>query len=67
MNISCDREKEEDYPDITSSHLVEVIPNSELISLESVSKLLRHDNAVLCFMSCANISKMIDRYKEINK
>ena len=65
MDISCDRERQEDYPEINSSKLVDAIPNSELISLETVDKLKSHHNAVLCFMSCANISKMIDKYKEL--
>ena len=67
MDISCDRERSEDYPDINSQKLVDVIPNSELISLETIEKLKKHSNSVLCFMSCANISKMIDKYKEINR
>lgn len=65
MDICCDRERIEDYPDISSQKLVNVIPNSELISLETIDKLKRHNNSVLCFMSCTNISKMIDKYKEI--
>lgn len=67
MDISCDRENSEDYPDISSSKLVDSINNSELISLETVDKLKEYENSVLCFMSCANISKMIDKYKEIMK
>lgn len=67
MDISCDRENQEDYPEINSQKLVDVIPNAELISLETIDKLNHHNNSVLCFMSCANISKMIDKYKEINK
>lgn len=67
MDISCDRENAADYPDISSSKLVDNINNSELISLETIDKLKEYKNSVLCFMSCANISKMIDKYKEIMK
>ena len=65
MDISCDRERPEDYPNINSQKLVDQIPNSELISLDTINKLDEYDNSVICFMSCANISKMIDKYKEM--
>ena len=65
MEISCDREKASDYPNISSQKLVDSIPNSEMISLETVNKLDNYNNTVICFMSCANISKMIDKYKEM--
>ena len=65
MDIACDRERQEDYPNISSSKLVDEIPNSEMISLETIDKLNNYDNTVICFMSCANISKMIDKYKEM--
>ena len=65
MDIACDREKQEDYPNISSQKLVDSIPNSEMISLETINKLDNYNNTVICFMSCANISKMIDKYKEM--
>ena len=65
MDISCDREKQEDYPNISSEKLVDNIPNSEMISLDTIDKLDSYNNSVICFMSCANISKMIDKYKEM--
>ena len=65
MDISCDREKEEDYPNISSQKLSDNIPNSEMISLDTIDKLDSYNNTVICFMSCANISKMIDKYKEM--
>ena len=65
MDISCDRERAEDYPNISSERLVEKIPNSEMISLDTIDKLDNYHNCVICFMSCANISKMIDKYKDM--
>lgn len=65
MDIKCDRENSEDYPSISSSKLVEYIPNSEMISQDTCNKLLKHQNSVICFMSCANISPMINEYKKI--
>ena len=65
MDIACDREKASDYPNISSQKLVDSIPNSEIISLDTITKLDQYSNSVICFMSCANISKMIDKYKEM--
>lgn len=67
MEISCDREKKEDYPNVSSSKLVEKIPNSEMISLDTINKLKDSDNTVFCFMSCAYISPMIEKAKEMFK
>ena len=67
MEISCDREKKEDYPNVSSSKLVEKIPNSEMISLDTINKLKDSDNTVFCFMSCAYISPMIEKTKEMFK
>ena len=67
MDIKCDREKQEDYPNVSSFNLTKKINNSEMISLETIDKLLKYHNAVLCFMSCANISPMINEYKELLK
>ena len=65
MDISCDREKPSDYPNINSQKLVDNIPNSEMISLDTIDKLDNYNNSVICFMSCANISKMIEKYKDM--
>lgn len=67
MDIKCDRENSKDYPEINSSKLVEKIPNGELLSIETCDKLLEHKNAVICFMSCANISSMINEYRDLLK
>ena len=67
MDIKCDREKSEDYPLISSQKIAEQIPNSEMIDLDSCDKLLKHQNSVICFMSCANISPMINKYRDLLK
>lgn len=67
MDIKSDREKKEDYPNISSTMLIEKIPNAELISIDSIDKLLEYNNTVLCFMSCANISNMVNRYLELKR
>lgn len=65
MDIACDRERQEDYPNISSSKLVDKIPNSEMISLDTIDKLNEYNDSIICFMSCANISKMIEKYKDM--
>ena len=67
MDIHCDRERREDYPNVSSDNLIKQIPNSEKVSLETVDKLLVHKNSVMCFMSCTNIYVILDKYKELLK
>lgn len=67
MDIKCDRENKDDYPLISSERIVDQVPNSEMISLDSCDKLLKHKNSVICFMSCANISPMINKYCDLLK
>ena len=67
MDIHCDREREEDYPNVSSDNLIKQIPNSDKVSLETVDKLLTHKNSVMCFMSCTNIYVILDKYKELLK
>ena len=66
-NIKCDREKASDYPNINSDKLIKAIPNAEKISLDTIDKLKDYDNSVICFMSCANISPLVEKTKEIIK
>lgn len=61
--IDCNREKQEDYPGVCSGMILENIPNGEIIDEESVEKLLVYKNAVICFMSCASISHLKDKYE----
>ena len=65
--INCDREKQKDYPDINSDKLIKEIKNCEKISLEDIDKLKDYHNTVLCFMSCANISPLVEKTKEMFK
>lgn len=65
MDIHCDRERQEDYPGVSSDALMEKVPNCEKVSVEDVEKLLKHKNSVMCFMSCTNIYVLLDKYKEL--
>ena len=65
--INCDRELPKDFPNISSNKLINEIPNSELIDIDTINKLKDYDNTVFCFMSCAYISPLIEKTKEMFK
>ena len=61
--IDCNREKSEDYGNVTSKVIFDLLNNGEMISDDNIDPLLKHRNAVLCFMSCASIAHLKDNYK----
>ena len=61
-NIDCNREKQEDYPNVNSSMLVDAIPNAKLLLEDDIRELLTYENAVMVFMSCANIYTLENEY-----
>lgn len=63
--IDCNREKDSDYPGVCSQMVLENVPNGELIDDDSINKLLEYKNAVVCFMSCASISHLKDKYESL--
>ena len=66
-DINCDRENQKDYPDVNSDKLIKAIDKAEKISLEDIDKLKDYHDSVICFMSCANISPLVEKTKEILK
>ena len=67
MDIYSDREREEDYPGVSSDTIINAIPNAEKVSVETVDKLLKYKNAVMCFMSCGNIYIILEKYENLLK
>ena len=67
MDIYSDREREEDYPGVSSDTIIEAMPNAEKVSVETVDKLLKYKNAVMCFMSCGNIYIILEKYENLLK
>lgn len=65
MDIHSDRERKEDYPEVSSDEIIKNVPNAEKISLDTVDKLLKHKNAAICFMSCTNIYELLDKYEAL--
>ena len=67
MDIHCDRERQEDYPGVSSDEIIKNVPNAEKISIDTVDKLLKHKNAAICFMSCTNIYEILGKFEELLK
>ena len=61
--IDCNRERDIDYPGVSSKLILDGLNNGEMISEEDVEKLLVHKDAVICFMSCASISHLKEKYE----
>ncbi len=60
MDIHPAREKQEDYPDITSDIIINKLPNGHPIKITDASLLNEHKNAAFIFMSPNDISKLED-------
>ena len=65
--IDCNRERPEDYPGITSHIIVDGLENGDMISLETIDKLKDEKDSVVCFMGCASVDKLIDKFKNVIK
>ena len=64
LNIFPSREKQEDYPGITSEIITSKLSNSSIIDINDAKKLIKHHNAVFVFMSPNDISKLENDLKE---
>lgn len=63
--IDSNRERQEDYPGVNSNIILDHIKDGEIIDENSISKLLPYKNDVICFMSCASVSHLIEEFKKI--
>ncbi len=63
MDILADREKQEDWPNISSKLIIDKLNNGESINIKQVDKLLKHNNSVLIFMSCTSIYRLQEEYE----
>ena len=65
--IDCNREKQEDYPGVTSHIIIDKLNNGDIISDETINKLSNEKDSVVCFMGCAYVDSLIDGFKELMK
>lgn len=65
--IDCNRERQEDYPGITSHIIVDNLKNGDMISIDTINKLKDEKDSVVCFMSCAYVDNLIDSFKNLIK
>ena len=63
--ILCDRENPQDYPPIKSEDIVEKIKGGELIDENSIEKLWPYRDGVVCFMGCATVAHLIEKWKKL--
>lgn len=63
--IKCDRENASDYDNITSDVIIQGLKNGYLITEDTINQLLKHKNAVICFMSCASIYTLKDKFEAL--
>jgi len=70
MNIHPSREKQEDYPNVTSELIIDKLNNGKLIDIEEAKELLKYKDSVILFMSPNDISilenSLIELIKEKN-
>ena len=60
LDIHPAREKQEDYPDVTSNLIIDMLDNCYHINIDEAIKLAKYDNCVFLFMSPNDISKLED-------
>ncbi len=62
--VVSNRERQEDYSNITSKVLTDKIDNSQIIENdEDISKLKSEKGNVVCFMGCISVNHLIDNFK----
>lgn len=67
LDIFPAREKQEDYPEITSKIIIDGLNYSSSITLEDAEILSKYDNTVFIFMSPNDISKLENDLEKILK
>ena len=64
LDIFPAREKQENYPEVTSNIIVNNLKNGELISDETWDKLKEYKDAVVLFLSPKQIHDMMSKFEE---
>lgn len=61
--IDSNRERQEEYPGVTSHLITDEIEGAEIIGEDTIDKLKDELNSVICFMSCAYVNGLIEKLK----
>ena len=65
--VVANREKQEDYPGITTHMIGDKIKDSEFVDEDTVSVLEKEKGSVVMFMGCADNSHLIENYTKLLK
>ena len=65
LDIHPAREKQEDYPEVTSDLIIKKLKNGHHIKIEEAEVLAQYDNTVFAFMSPNDISKLESDLKNL--
>ncbi len=65
--IDCNREDPKDYPGISSQIILDNTRDGKIISEDTIEEITNIDNCVVCFMSCASISHLKEKYESLIK
>ena len=57
-NVDSNREKQEEYPGVTSNLILDNMTNGKLLDEKNITDLVSHKGNVFVFMSCASISHL---------
>lgn len=63
--ILANREKQEEYPGVTSHMIADKIENSEMIDEKTIENLAKEKGNVVVFMGCADNQPLIEGFKKI--
>lgn len=67
LDIHPAREKQEDYPEITSNLIIDNLNNGHHINIDEAEKLSHYDNTVFAFMSPNDVSVLEHNLEELLK
>ncbi len=65
--IRANREKQEDYPGVTSHIIADKIKDSEMVEEDTIDKLEKEKGNVVLFLGCADNSHLIKGFEELLK
>ncbi|MDD2504803.1 MAG: UDP-N-acetylmuramate--L-alanine ligase [Bacilli bacterium] len=63
LDIHQAREKQEDYPDVTSNNLIKLIPNAEIMNEEKLKDLKKYENGVFLFIGANDLRPLENKLK----